>query len=173
MGLFGSRSPQFSRDGGAIGIAFGYEPLRDPRTYPIETVDLMPRPDFQVNASDEFYAKFHSLVINDKIDKSVFTTWSKIEQNFLSEYPYTELRDAESKKYFRAAMTGFLMAVCEVDVFKTFRRGEMATYLLGAMRIYIRDIERANSTDTEKMLFTGLLSGYYKAHQIYEMNNPR
>ena len=170
MGLFKNRGPQINRDGGVIGIAFGYEPLRDPRTHPIDTVDLMPSPDFEVNASDEFYAKFHSIVINNRIDVSVFSTWGQIEKGFLGEYVYDKLRDSENTRYLRAAMTGFLMAVCEDEAFKTFRKDKMASYLPGAMQIYIRDIERATSSESQKMLMTGMLSGYHKAHSIHSTN---
>jgi hypothetical protein len=170
MSIFKKRGTQISRDGGVIGIAFEYQPLRDPRTQPINTLDLMPSPDFKVNASDEFYAKFHSIVVNNRIEVSVFSTWKQIEESFLEEYPYTDLGDTENARYLRAAMTGFLMAVCEDDAFQTFRKGKMASYLFGAMLIYIRDIESATSIESQKMLLTGLLSGYHKAHSIHATN---
>jgi hypothetical protein len=170
MGLFKNRGPQINRDGGVIGFTFGYEPLRDPRTHPIGTVDLMPSPDFEINASDEFYAKFHSIVINKRIDVSVFSTWGQVEKGFLEEYPYDKLQDSENTQYLRAAMTGYLMAVCEADAFKTFRKDKMASYLIGAMQIYIRDIERETSSKSQKMLMTGMLSGYHKAHTMYSRN---
>jgi len=170
MGLFKNRGPQINRDGGVIGIAFGYEPLRDPRTHPVGTIDLMPSPDFEVNASDEFYAKFHSIVINNRIDVSVFSTWGQVEKGFLEQYPYDKLGDTENTRYLRAAMTGYLMAVCESDVFQTFRKDKMASYLRGAMQIYIRDIERATSSESQMMLMTGMLSGYHKAHSMHSTN---
>ena len=170
MGLFKNRGPQINRDGGIIGIAFGYEPLRDPRIQPVDTIDLMPSPDFEVNASDEFYAKFHSIVINNRIDVSVFSTWGQVEKSFLEQYPYDKLGDTENTRYLRAAMTGFLMAVCESDVFQTFRKDKMASYLRGAMQIYIRDIEGETTSESQKMLMTGMLSGYHKAHSMHSTN---
>ncbi len=170
MGLFKNRGSKINRDGGVIGLAFGYEPLRDPRTHPVDTIDLIPSLDFELNASDEFYAKFHSIVINNRIDVSVFSTWGQIEKGFLEEYAYDKLEDSENSRFLRAAMTGFLMAVCEEDVFQTFRKDKMASYLTGAMQIYIRDIECATSSESQKMLMTGMLSGYHKAHSVYSKN---
>jgi hypothetical protein len=167
MNIFKKRGARISRDGGVIGIAFEYEPLRDPRTQPINILDLIPSPEFEVNASDEFYAKFHSIVVNKRIDVSVFSTWKQIERGFLEEYPYPGLEGIENSRYLRAAMTGFLMAVCEESAFQTFRKGKMASYLIGAMQIYIRNVESATSTESQKMLMTGLLSGYHKAHTIH------
>lgn len=170
MGLFNKRVPKISRDGGVIGIPFGYGPLRDPRLSPVDVSDLIPSLDTQVNSSDEFFAKFHSIVVNKKIDVSVYATWSRIEKSEFGDYLYKKLNDAENKRFLRAAMTGYLMAVCESNVFNSFQKGKMASYLIGAMQIYIRDIERETSIESQKVLLTGLLSGYHKAHSMYSPN---
>lgn len=59
MRLWSIRNTKISCDGEAIGISFGYGPLRDPRVYPVNTIDLIPTASAKVTASDEFYAKFH------------------------------------------------------------------------------------------------------------------
>lgn len=168
MGIFHKSRPKINRDGGVIGIPFGYVPLRDPRLQPIETIDLVPGAESEISASDEFFAKFYSLVVNKRIDVSVYNSWMTIEKTGFNEYKKVNLGDVEYSSFSRAAMTGYLMAVCEVDVFKTFRHNEMATYLVEAMQVYIRDVERAVSIDAQKVLLTGLLSGYHKAHALYK-----
>lgn len=168
MGLFNKSKARISRDGGIIGIPFGYVPLRNPLLHPIESIDLVPGVESKISAGDEFFAKFHSLVINNRIDDSVYTSWATIERTGFNEYKEVNLGEVEYSSFSRAAMTGYLMAVCEENVFKTFRKNEMATYLIEAMQIYIRDIERAVSIDAQKVLFTGLLSGYHKAHALFK-----
>ena len=172
MGLFSKSKSKFSSDGGVIGIPFGYLPLRNPLVSPVETIDLMPGLESEVSASDEFYGKFLSLIMNKRIDVSVYNSWMNIEETEFSEYKGVNLGKLEYAKFSRAAMTGYLMAVCEVDVFKTFRKNEMATYIIGAMQIYIRDVERAVSMEAQKVLLTGLLSGYHKAHSLYREAEP-
>ena len=168
MGIFNKSKAKINRDGGVIGIPFGYVPLRDPRRQPVETIDLVPGIESGISASDEFYAKFHSIVINKRIDISVYNSWATIERTGFNEYKKVNLGEVEYSSFSRAAMTGYLMAVCEVDVFKTFRKNEMATYLVEAMQIYIRDVERAVSIDAQKVILTGLLSGYHKAHALHK-----
>ena len=77
MGIFSKSGPKINRDGGVIGLPFGYEPLRDPRLKPVEMIDLFSGGSSKVESSDEFYAKFHALVIQNRIDTSVFSTWEK------------------------------------------------------------------------------------------------
>lgn len=168
MGIFNKSKVKIHRDGGVIGIPFGYVPIRDPRLQPVETSDLAPGIESGISASDEFYAKFHSLVINNRIDISVYNSQARIEQNDLTEYKKIYLGDVDYSRFSRAAMTGYLMAVCEENVFKTFRHNEMATYLIEAMQTYIRDVEREVSIEVQKVLLTGLLSGYHLAHKLYK-----
>ena len=168
MGIFSKSGPKIDRDGGVIGLPFAYEPLRDPRLQPVEMIDLVPSASSKVETSDEFYAKFHALVIQNRIDTTVFSTWAKVERTEFDDYKSINLGEVEYSRFARAAMTGYLMAVCEEDVFKTFRQNEMATYLVGAMQIYINDIEHETSVDAKKVLLTGLLSGYHKAHSMYK-----
>ena len=106
MGIFHKSKPKISRDGGVIGIPFGYLPLRDPRLQPIETIDFVPGTESEISASDEFYAKFHSLVINNRIDVSVYNSWATIEKTGFNEYKEVNLGDVEYARFSRAAMTG-------------------------------------------------------------------
>ena len=168
MGIFNKNGPKINRDGGVIGIPFAYEPLRDPRLQPVEMIDLVPGTSSKIEASDEFYAKFHALVIQNRIDASVFSTWAKVERTGFDDYKNIDFGDVDYSRFSRAAMTGYLMAVCEEDVFKTFRQNEMATYLIGAMHIYINDVERETFLGAKKVLLAGLLSGYHKAHSMYK-----
>jgi len=158
-----------SRNGGVIGIQFDYIPLRDPRTQPVATEELLfPLLETSITASDEFYAKFHSMVLNESIARSVYANWAAIENQSFEDYKNFNLGDVEDSRFLRAAMTGYLMAVCEESAFKTFRKGFMATYLIGAMLIYINTVERETSLSSQKVLMTGLLSGYHKAHMLYQ-----
>lgn len=157
-----------SRNGGVIGIEFDYVPLRDPRAQPVAAVDCIPSLETSITASDEFYAKFHSMVVSESIARSVYANWAVIQHQAFEDYKNFNLGDVEESKFLRAAMTGYLMAVCEESAFKTFRKGFMATYLIGAMQIYINTIERETSLSSQKVLMTGLLAGYHKAHMLYQ-----
>jgi hypothetical protein len=144
-----------------ISHKFGYLPLRDPQTEPVELFEVMP--SFRRSKAGEEFLQKYLAIVRTRLPRSLVEGWFNALSTEVDSYLHLADAGSDSDEFLGFMVQGFAIAACEDNYFGITKPSLMSECAWEAMKSLTVAQDMEGAAFRGQSCLNALLAGYLRA----------